>query len=536
MKTIKGNIVDIVNKKIFKGEIYFTNIIHDIVEKDVEDEIYIMPGFVDSHIHIESSMLTPFEFSKYAIKHGTVAIVTDPHEIANVCGLDGINFMINNAKEAKIKIFFTVPSCVPATNFETSGATINAETVKKLLSKNKFVALSEMMNFPGVINNDEEVIKKIKYANDLKKPIDGHAPQLSGENLKKYIEAGISTDHECSTIEEAIEKIKLGMKIQIRNGSAAKNFDTLAPLIDIYPNSVMLCSDDLHPDDLINGHINLLVNKAFTYNLNYFNVLRAASYNTIKHYNLNVGLLQKNDPADFIVCSDKYANTILKTFINGIEQKNYKTTSVNFNLINNWNNPTLSIEDLKIPKSKYIRVIKCFDGELLTKEIIRKYDEVFEKENQLRQGYDKIVVINRYNNAKPIVGIIEGISLRDGAFGSTVAHDSHNILITGHNDLSILNVFNAIVENKGGLAVSINNYTTSLPLPIGGLISTDDCLVVGKKYKELQTFVTDFLGSALKAPFMTLSFMALLVIPEIKIGDKGIFKINELKFVDLTIN
>ncbi len=535
MKILKGNIVDIVNKRIFKGEIHFTTKIHKIVEKNVNEDIYIMPGFVNSHVHIESSMLSPFSFSKYALKYGTVAIVSDPHEIANVCGLDGIQFMIDNAKETPLKIFFTVPSCVPATSFETSGATIDSNIVKNLLSKKHFVALSEMMNFPGVINNDEEVHKKISFAKQFNKPIDGHAPQLNGENLAKYVNAGISTDHECSTIEEAIEKISLGMKIQIREGSAAKNFNSLSPLIDMYPNHIMLCTDDSHPDDLLDGHINKLVKEAFKQKLNYFNTLRASSYNAIKHYNLPVGLLQLNDPADFIICNNKYADIIIDTYINGKPISSYIfQESVNFKYINTWCEPSLTISDLVIPKSSFYRVIECVDGELLTNELIIKYDDIFDKLGQLKYGFDKIVVINKYKREKPSLGLIKNVNLKNGAFGSTVAHDSHNILIAGNDDLSILNVFNKLSENFGGLAASNGEFSLSLPLPIGGLMSNDDGFVIATKYKELQTFVNTFLGSSLNAPFMTLSFMALLVIPDIKISDKGLFKINDLSFYPLT--
>ncbi len=534
MKILKGNIVDIVNKRIFKGEIHFTNIIHKIVEKDVTENVFILPGFVNSHVHIESSMLSPYAFSKSVLKHGTVAVVSDPHEIANVCGIEGIQFMIDNAKETPLKIFYTVPSCVPATTFETSGATIDSSTVKSLLSKKYFVALSEMMNFPGVIFNDVEVHKKLTYAKQYNKPVDGHAPKLSGENLIKYINAGISTDHECSTLEEAIEKIKLGMKIQIREGSAAKNFDSLSSLIDLFPDNVMLCTDDSHPDDLLEGHINTLVKRAFKNNLNYFNVLKASSLNAVKHYNLPVGLLQLNDPADFIICNNQHADIILDTYINGQSISTYKfQDSVNYKYINKWNEPSLTLSDLEIPKASYYRVIECIDGELLTNELILKYEDIFDFTGQLKLGFDKIVVINRYVREKPSLGIIKNINLKNGAFGSTIAHDSHNILIAGHDDLSILSVFNKLSENMGGLATSNGEFTLSLPLPIGGLMTNDDVFVVATKYKELQSFVNSFLGSTLKAPFMTLSFMALLVIPEIKIGDKGLFKINDLSFVPL---
>ncbi len=537
MNIIKGNIVDIINKRIFKGEIHFTDIIHAIVEKEVKEENYIMPGFVNAHVHIESSMLTPSNFSKYAIKHGTIGIVTDPHEIANICGVAGIQYMINNAQQSPLKIFFTVPSCVPATNFETSGAVIDSKTVCELLQKKDFVALSEVMNFPAVIHNDVEILNKIHCAKQYQKPIDGHAPLLTGLDLCNYVKAGITTDHECSHIDEAIEKISLGMTIQIREGSAAKNFESLFTLIDRYPESVMLCTDDSHPDDLIHGHINTIVHKAFSKHIDYFNVLRAASYNAIKHYKLPIGLLQVNDPSDFIVCADKYAYQILETYINGKPCSTFNIDNNEKNeTINHWNPKELVIDDLHIDKNNFYHVIECYDGELLTNDLIIKHEEIFDEKGFLKRGFDKIVVIDRYKAQKPAVGIIKGIHLQKGAFGSTVAHDSHNIIITGHDDESILNVFRSIYKNKGGMASSVGNITLELPLPIAGLMSAEDAETVANRYHTIQSFVKSELGSTLSAPFMTLSFMALLVIPHIKIGDKGLFKINELNYVPLSFS
>lgn len=394
-----------------------------------------------------------------------------------------------------------------------------------------------MMNFPGVINNDKEVLNKIKCTKQYNKPIDGHAPLLTGQDLYNYIKAGISTDHECSSIDEAIEKIQLGMKIQIREGSAAKNFDSLCSLIDLYPNDVMLCTDDSHPNDLVKGHINTIVHRAFSKKIDYFNVLRAASFNAIKHYQLPIGLLQVSDPADFIVCSDKYAHTILETYINGKPCSTYNPHIENNNeTINNWNPAIISLDNLKIAKNSYYHVIECIDGELLTNDLIVKHDEIFDDRGILKQDFDKIVVINRYSPEKPVVGIIKGINLQRGAYGSTVAHDSHNIIIAGHDDENILSVFTSIYNNKGGMAASLGNITLELPLPIGGLMSTEDAEIVANRYHSIESFVKLELGSTLTAPFMTLSFMALLVIPNIKIGDKGLFKINELNFVPLSFS
>lgn len=537
MNIIKGNIVDVVNKRIYKGEIHFADKIEKIIEKEVKENTYILPGLVNAHVHIESSMLSPLAFSKYAVKHGTVAVVTDPHEIANVCGEAGLEYMIENAKYSPLKIFFGVPSCVPATSFETSGAILDSNTVSKLLASKNYIMLSEMMNFPGVVYDDAEVWAKIKAAKILHKPIDGHAPKLSGEALKKYIkEAGISTDHECSSIEEAIEKINFGMKIQIREGSAAKNFDTLRSLIDSHPNEIMFCTDDSHPDDLLEGHINEIVKKAWHLNYNYFNVLRAATYNPIKHYNLNVGMLQQGDSADFIVSDSKYLKNIHHVFINGNDALKAHYSNDEIKNINQWNPTILKKEHLSInPSEKTYNVIGCIDGELLTHQLTFKYSEIFNTNGSLKRGFDKIVVINRYKEAVPIVGIIKNINLQQGAFGGTIAHDSHNIIICGHDDNDIISVFDVLNEHKGGIATSLNGNTFILPLPIGGLMTSEDALFVASKYNQLQSFAKEILGSTLKAPFMTLSFMALLVIPELKIGDKGMFNITKFDFVPFEI-
>lgn len=536
MNVIKGNIVDVINKRIFKGEIHFTKIIEKVIEKYVEEEIYILPGLVNSHVHIESSMLSPVAFSKYPIRHGTVAVIADPHEIANVSGEKGLNYMIENSKKTLLKIFFGVPSCVPATNFETSGAIIDSNVVERLLSSDNFTMLSEMMNFPGVVNDDKEVWAKINAAKKFNKPIDGHAPNLTGNNLKKYIiDAGISTDHEASNLNEALEKISYGMKIQIREGSAAKNFDALKSLIDTHPNDIMFCTDDSHPNDLLKGDINEIVKRAWGLNYDYFDVLRAATLNPIKHYKINVGLLQKGDPADFIVSDSKYLKNIFKVYINGKDALNYNFNDYDLPIsINQWNPRTLTKEDLRINNDiKTFNVIGCIDGQLYTEHLKYEYEDIFDHSGKLRRGFDKIVVINRYQKSKPAVGIIKNVNLVDGAFGESIAHDSHNIIICGHNDDDILEVFKKINDSKGGIAASLYGNVISLSLPIAGLMTNEDALFVATKFNQLQSYVVEMLGSTLKAPLMTLSFMSLLVIPELKIGDKGYFNINKFEFVQL---
>ena len=538
MKTIKGNIVDVVNKEIFKGEIYFTNKIEKIVRKNVDENQFILPGFVNAHVHIESSMLCPSEFSKQVVKHGTVAVVTDPHEIANVLGVKGINFMINDAENGPVKVFFGAPSCVPATSFETSGCTINSDEIKRLLSKKEIYFLSEMMNFPGVIFNDTEVNAKLKLAKYFNKPIDGHAPGLKGKDLKKYVSSGISADHECFDISEAFEKIKLGMKIQIREGSAAKNFEALYPLIDSHPDMVMFCTDDSHPDDLINGHINLIAKKAFAKKLNYFNILRACSYNPVKHYNLPVGLLQTNDPADFVVANNKFFSHIISVYINGDDKLNNVSSFKSALSPNNFNTSFINKKDISFKNNgNFCNVISVLDGELITKRERLNYTEVFEKDDKLKSGFNKIVVKNRYNkSAKPIIGIVKNFNIKTGAIASTIAHDSHNIISIGASDKEIIKAINIVIKTKGGISACNNNLSEILPLEIAGLMTSKNGNWVAKKYKSISDFAKTKLGSTLHAPFMTMSFLALLVIPELKIGDKGLFDIRTLQFVNLFEN
>lgn len=543
MKTIiEGNLVDIFAEKIYPARVSFQNgLIIDIecVENAFFDN-FIMPGIVNSHVHIESSMLTPVEFSRLAVEKGTVAVVSDPHEIANVLGEKGILFMLENAKQSPMKFYFGVPSCVPATSFETAGATLNSDSVKALLDRNDMYFLSEMMNFPGVINNDEDVFSKINHALSLNKRIDGHAPGLSGANLKKYAAAGITTDHESSTAQEAEEKIKLGIKLQIREGSAAKNFDSLYSLIDQYPNDVMLCTDDSHPDDLIEGHIDLLLKRGVEKAVNIFNLIKSVSKNPVNHYKLNVGLLRIGDAADFIVVDNLNEFNVLETYIDGEKVYSHGNVFINKHIskeINNFKRTKLTLNSIRVfPETDNIRVIHAFDGELLTKEIICKAhiidnNVVSDVENDVL----KIVVVNRYDNVSiPAVGFIKGFGLKKGAIAGSIAHDSHNIIAVGTSDIEILNAINFVIANKGAI-VAVDNYRNEfLPLNIAGIMSNEEGRLVADKYKNLNFFAKE-LGTPLHSPFMTLSFMALLVIPELKLGDKALFKINDYSEVNLFI-
>ncbi len=523
-----GNIVDIKNREIYKGKVITNNnIITDVIRENNNCENYILPGLVNSHVHIESSMVSPLEFSKEAIKWGTVGVVSDPHEIANVLGIEGINYMVENSKLTPLKIFFGVPSCVPATNFETSGATINSEITKTLIKKNEFKFLSEMMNFPGVIYDDIEVHKKLQSAIKYNKKIDGHAPGLTGKHLAKYIKSGITTDHECSTLNEAIEKINLGMHIQIREGSAAKNFDNLYQLIDSHTNNTMICTDDTHPDDLINGHINEIVKKAISKNLDIFNILQVACINPVNHYNLEIGLLKKGDLADFIIVDNLKDFNVLKTIINGnIEFENNKISFTNnsFNEINNFNTTTILEQDLALNLEKNtVNVINCFNRDLFTKLTI---------ENINSSDILKIVVYNRYKKTKPSVAYIKNFGLNKGSIAQSIAHDSHNIIAVGTSDKNISIAINKIIENKGGICVYDESQIYDIKLEIAGLMTNLPVIEIAEKYKLLTKKAIE-IGSKLNSPFMTLSFMALLVIPELKISDKGLFDGNKFEFIDL---
>ena len=535
---IQGNIVDVVSGRIFQGTVAVKDgIISAIREEPVQASCYILPGLIDAHIHIESSMLIPSEFARLAVIHGTVGSVSDPHEIANVLGIPGVKFMIENGQKVPFKFNFGAPSCVPATIFETAGARLGVDEVGELLYMPEIKYLSEMMNFPGVLFDDPEVMAKLELAKKAGKPVDGHAPGVTGMQADKYIRAGISTDHECFTIEEAYEKIRYGMHILIREGSAAKNFETLYPLIDEYPDRVMLCSDDKHPNDLVAGHINLEVKRAIGKRLNIMNVLRSCTLNPVKHYNLDIGLLQPGDPADFIRIDGLNTFNILETYIDGIKvAENGKTYIKSFKvpLLNNFNISKIHPESIRIKnEGGNIRVQKAFDGQLITEIMVEQpaISEGFVVSDPSRDLL-KIVVVNRYYEAVPSVGFIHNFGLRQGAIASCVAHDSHNIVAVGADDVSITQAINMIIESKGGISLVYGDEKMLLPLPVAGIMTDIDGFTVAGLYDQMD-HKTKEMGSTLSAPYMTLSFMALLVIPELKISDKGIFDGNRFMFTDL---
>lgn len=537
---IQGQIVDIENRRLFSGEITVQNgRIISVIEKEHAIKNYILPGFIDAHIHIESSMLVPSEFARLAVVHGTVATISDPHEIANVLGSDGVFYMIENGKKTPLKFHFGAPSCVPATSFETAGAVIDSDGIKDLLASPDIYYLAEMMNYPGVIFDDAEVHKKIEWAKHSGKPVDGHAPGVRGQDLQKYIAAGISTDHECFTFEEAAEKLSLGMKVIIREGSAAKNFDALIDLLPEHFENMMFCSDDKHPDDLIVGHINQLCQRAVAKGIDVFKVLQAACINPVKHYNMDVGLLRENNPADFIVVENLTNFKVLQTYIDGeLVAENGKSfvPSVLFETPNNFNISEKKITDFAATSSaKKIRVIEALEGQLITNEIhhkpkIEKGNLVSDIENDIL----KMAVVNRYQDAPTAVAFIKNFGLKRGAIASSVAHDCHNIVVVGTSDEEICKAVNLIVQNRGGICAVDGQQSKVLGLPVAGIISDKDGWETGRLYQEIDAMAKD-LGSPLKAPFMTLSFMALLVIPDLKLSDKGLFSGKSFSFVDLEV-
>ncbi|MDY0780299.1 adenine deaminase [Tenacibaculum sp. IB213877] len=537
---IQGNIVDIQNKRIFKGEIEIENgKIKEIREGNHSVENYILPGFVDAHIHIESSMLVPSEFAKIAVTHGTVATVSDPHEIANVLGVKGVDFMIENGKKVPLKFNFGAPSCVPATSFESAGAIINADDIKLMMENTDIKYLAEMMNYPGVLFDDEEVRAKIQHAKNNNKPIDGHAPGLRGDAITKYISAGISTDHECFTYEEALEKLQKGMKVIVREGSAAKNFEALIDLLPEHYENMMFCSDDKHPDDLLLGHMNQLCERAVAKGMDVFKVLQAACINPVKHYKLDVGLLQNGDNADFIVLEDLQKFKVLQTYINGelvAEKGKSFVKHVDFEVLNNFNTDKKKISDFEFHSAaEKIRVIEALDGELVTNEI--EADSLIKEGNLVSNTKNdilKMTVVNRYQNSEPSIAFIKNFGLKEGAIASSVGHDSHNIIAVGVSDEMICKAVNLIIENKGGVCAVNASEEKIVSLPVAGIMSDKSAVEIGKSYAELDAMAKQ-MGSKLRAPYMTLSFMALLVIPALKLSDKGLFDGNTFQFTSVEI-
>ena len=547
----RGYLVDVYTQSIYPAQIDIAHgkiiAITPLTADDAFEEFFILPGFIDSHVHIESSMLIPSEFARIAVTHGTVATVSDPHEIANVCGLQGVEYMIENGKKVNFKFNFGAPSCVPATVFETAGAGLNNEDVRRLLEKDDIKYLSEMMNFPGVLNHDAEVWKKINHAKELHKPIDGHAPGLRGADAQKYIDAGISTDHECFTREEALDKLRCGMNIIIREGSAAKNFDVLIDLLHDYPDKIMFCSDDKHPDSLVAGHINHLCARAIAKGIDIFKVLKAACINPVQHYKLDVGSLRINDPADFIVVKDLTTFDVQATYINGERVAANGVSfipSVQERQINHFNCHPIDATQLNYSLLKWghadeenieqAYVIEALDGQLITHKKIVPIGDFIIRDQSIYANPSKdllkMVVVNRYFNAPVAKTFVRNFGLQKGAIASSVAHDSHNIIAVGVDEESLATAINLIIEQKGGISCVHDTDQKIIALPVAGLMSTEDGYTVAKAYTAIDAMAKE-MGSTLSAPFMTLSFMALLVIPHLKLSDKGLFDGDSFSFI-----
>lgn len=538
---VVGKLVDILAERIYPAQVELVDgRISSITEIDpaaCSTDAFLLPGFIDAHVHIESSLLIPSEFARLAVLHGTVGTISDPHEIANVCGLAGVDFMIDNGNQVPFKFHFGAPSCVPATVFETAGATISVEDVRALLARPEVNYLSEMMNFPGVLHQDPEVMQKIQAAQAAGKPVDGHAPGLRGQEAQQYIESGMSTDHECFTYEEAKDKLDRGMKILIREGSAAKNFEALIPLLHDHPDQIMFCSDDKHPDSLVEGHINQLCARAVAKGIPLFHVLRAACLNPIEHYSMRVGQLRVGDPADLIVVEDLQQFKVKQTYVDGqlvADAGRTMIEAVGCKPINQFDTHSIESTAIQVGADHSLKnhpVIQALDGQLITEKV----EESPTVDNgclvsDTARDILKIVVVNRYKTAPPAIAFIRNFGLKQGALASSVAHDSHNIVAVGCDDDSIARAINAVIASTGGLSAVNDQETKVLGLPVAGLMSADDGFEIADRYTQLDRFVKEKLGSTLQAPFMTLSFMALLVIPHVKLSDLGLFDGDRFEF------
>lgn len=547
MKTFEYNYVDIRNRRIYPAEIKIENgviVCINELKVDATGLPYILPGFVDAHIHIESSMMTPAYFAYEAVKHGTVATVSDPHEIANVCGVDGVHYMINNARTVPLKFAFGAPSCVPATPFETAGARLDIEDIRMLLQHPEIYYLAEVMNYPSVIQQDPFFMEIIGAAQLLGKPIDGHAPALRHPLVEKYFSHGITTDHECVHIDEALEKIKVGCKILIREGSAAKNYSALAPLISNYADNLMFCSDDKHPDELVNGHINTLVRRAIADGYDMFAVLKMACLNPVSHYGLSVGTMRIGEPADFIIINNLKDFSILETWIDGAcvysgETVHFKPSNSHeinkFNIDTVFNVQHIQFDILSNHETVPCNIIEAIEGQLITNKSQKKLNVIDGKlQPDIENDILKCVVVNRYNVAKPAIGFVQNFGLKKGAIVSSVTHDSHNIIAIGCDDESLINAINTVVENKGGMGYFNKDEMAFIPLEIAGLMTQENATKLSNMYTNLNNLAQKN-GCKLKAPFMTLSFLALPVIPQLKMTDLGLFDVNEFQHVSLIV-
>lgn len=538
LQSLKGNIVDLFNRDVTPGRLFFEDGRIVRIEKcNYKPSLpYIIPGFVDSHVHIESSLMLPQQFSRHALRFGTTAVVADPHEIVNVLGKAGYDLMVENGAGGEIKFYFSVPSCVPATPFDSSGFELDSKEVEVLFSiySENIPSLGEMMNFPGVLNGDKEVTAKLEIAKKYGKRVDGHCPGLTGKDLKRYIESGISTDHECESLTEAVEKLERGMKIQIRHGSAASIFHKLIPLIQSYPDQLMFCSDDIHPDVFAIGHIDYMVRTAVQKGQDVFNTLRIASLNPVQHYGLDVGLLRPGDSADFLVVDNLEEFNIQENYIKGIpwisktkEDKPHTPVSrANFFYVNR-----VKEESLQISRSSGMcKVIEVVDGSLYTRE--KRYRLRKDSFSETKPEVLKLVSLNRYHKDSPSIALLKNFGLRKGGIISSIAHDSHNLLVTGTSDPIIVELINWVNDCKGGIAVHDGSAIIGLDLPVAGIMSDQNFEFVKDKFDQLNRILKE-MGSKLSSPLLSISFLSLLVIPELKLSDRGLFDVRKFEFTSL---
>ncbi len=518
MNVFSGQLVDLSAREIYPAAVtVMGGKIVALARVAEAPEGFLIPGFVDAHVHVESSMLPPGEFARIAVRHGSVGSVSDPHEIANVLGVAGVEFMLAEAARTPFKFCFGAPSCVPATTFETAGAELDVEAVTALLAREDIGYLSEVMNWPGVLGGDPGMVAKIAAAKAVQKRVDGHAPGLRGEDARRYAAAGIETDHECFSLEEALDKIDAGMLIAIREGSAAKNFEALAPLLKSHPESCMLCSDDVHPNALVRGHVDRLVARAVAGGADVFDVLTAACVRPVEHYGLPIGLLRVGDAADFVLVEDLVDFRVRETWIDGVcvarGGKSLLERREVLEVVNRFEPREVSAGDLAVEGTE-VNVIVARDGQLVTGSEVAAVTD---------PDVLKIVVVNRYSATEPAVGYVRGFGLKRGAIASSVAHDSHNVVAVGTTDADLAEAINAVMRARGGICAVEGEIVKLLPLEIAGLMATGDGDEVAAAYEGIAEFATSTLGSGLRDPFMTLSFMALLVIPDLKMSDRGLF-------------
>ncbi len=546
----RGHIVDVVRREIYTGVVVVDgDTIADVRRCELPEREkaypYFLPGFIDSHVHIESSMMEPHEFARVAVGHGTIGAMADPHEICNVMGIEGLDYMVNSGRRATMNILFGAPSCVPAIggDVETSGAVLDADDIERLMARDDIGFLGEMMNFTGVINGDEQVMRKIAAAKRYGKPIDGHAPGLMGEDCEKYAKAGITTDHECVSIEEALGCIKAGIKVLIREGSAAKGYEKLKALIGSHPGDVMFCTDDCQPSDLVVGHINLIVRRAIKDGFDLFDILQAACVNPQRHYNVNWGLLQKGDPATFIEVNNIGPHfRVQHTYVEGTEVYSYNSSfgAIHAQIVKNEESTfpnqfvaaPITVDDIRldIAGGDTLHIINATDGDLFTRHEVRTVTGNPLVDMKYRwHEVQKIVVYNRYTpGAKPVVGLIRGFGLGEGAIASTVAHDCHNIVAVGSNDNFLVQAINRVVEMQGGEVAVTKDEMLDLALPIGGLMSPLSGHEVAFRCHYIKALVKQ-MGCKMKAPFITMAFACLTVIPELKITDRHLWDCQRMQ-------